>query len=126
MQQLELTGILLFFPWILKNTDLLVKGLWERFLQTRDKIQGLIRTSIEEHKKTYDPDVTRDFVDALITQWKKTEDPESSFFKEEGGIHLNVDKVGRQFDSCLIINFNRVLTRSQYVAGSRRLISCRS
>jgi hypothetical protein len=86
MQQLELTGILLFFPWILKNTDLLVKGLWKRFLQSRDKIQGLIRNSIQEHKKTYDPSVTRDFVDALIEQWKKTQDPDSSFYKEEGGL----------------------------------------
>jgi hypothetical protein len=85
MQQLELTGIPFFFPWILKNTDLLVKGFWNRFLESRDRIQSLVRKTIEEHKKTYDAEVQRDFIDLLIGQWKKTEDPESSFYKNEGG-----------------------------------------
>ena len=84
MQKCESTGLVFFFPWVLKN-DLLIKGFWQSFINTRDKIQGLVRNSIEEHKKTYDPLETRDFIDALIGQWKKTDDPNSSFYGDEGG-----------------------------------------
>jgi len=86
MQKLELTGIVYFFPWILQNTDLLIKGFWEKFLQSRDRIQGMIKQCIQDHKDSFDDSNHRDFIDVFISQWKKTKDPKSSFYGEEGGI----------------------------------------
>ncbi|CAL8109685.1 unnamed protein product [Orchesella dallaii] len=88
MQKLELTGLVYFFPWILKNTDIFIKGFWENFLRSRDRIQGLIRNCIEEHKKTYDDSDVRDFIDAMIAKWKSTNDPKSSFYKDEGDLNM--------------------------------------
>lgn len=88
MQKLELTGLVYFFPWILKNTDIFIKGFWANFLRSRDRIQGLIKSYIEEHKKTYDPSETRDLIDAMISKWKSTDDPKSSFYKEEGELNM--------------------------------------
>ncbi len=88
MQKLELTGLVYFFPWILKNTDIFIKGFWENFLRSRNRIQGLIKSYIEEHKKTYDPSETRDLIDAMISKWKATDDPKSSFYKEEGELNM--------------------------------------
>lgn len=87
MQKVESTGLVFFFPWPLKN-GLLIKGFWKSFINTRDKIQGMVRASIEEHKKTYDPAETRDYIDAMLGQWMKTDDPSSSFYKDEGDLNM--------------------------------------
>ena len=83
-QKADSTGLVFFFPLPLQK-DLLIRGFWENFIRTRDKIQGMIRNSIKEHEKTFNPLEIRDFVDALIDQKRKTDDPNSSFYGEEGG-----------------------------------------
>jgi cytochrome P450 len=83
-QKAEATGVVFFFPWVLKK-DFLIKGFWKKYLETRDKTQGLIKTSIAEHEKTYTPgSENRDLIDAFIEHRRKTENPESSFYGPEG------------------------------------------
>lgn len=68
-----------------------MKGVWKTFQETRDRIQALVRGYIEEHKRTFDPDVTRDLLDALLAQWMKTNDPNSSFYRDEGELNILLD-----------------------------------
>ncbi|CAG7833832.1 unnamed protein product [Allacma fusca] len=82
-QKAESTGVVFFFPWVLKK-DFLIKGFWKKYLETRDKTQGLIKASIAEHEKTYSPTENRDLIDALIEHRKKSNNPDSSFYGSEG------------------------------------------
>jgi len=68
-----------------------MKGVWALFQATRDRVQALVRSYIKEHEQTFDPNVTRDLLDALLAQQKKTTDPNSSFYGEEGELNILLD-----------------------------------
>ena len=48
----------------------------------------MMRELIEGHKKTHDKIHPRDFIDCYLTEISKTDNPQSSFYKETGEENL--------------------------------------
>jgi hypothetical protein len=53
--------------------------------ENQAKTIGFMRESIESHKKSFQENSARDFIDVYLGEIKKTEDRGSSFFGKEGG-----------------------------------------
>ncbi|XP_059828974.1 cytochrome P450 2D20-like [Hypanus sabinus] len=57
-------------------------GPQNKLFQNQDKISQFLQEIIMSHKETWDPNCTRDFIDAFLTQQEKTKnDPNTSFLE---------------------------------------------
>ena len=52
--------------------------------KTFNKITNFIMPYVEEHKKTFDDNFHRDFMDLMLSEIQKTTDPSSSFYGKTG------------------------------------------
>ena len=57
------------FPWLRHLPGDMLK-YW-KVVENIDFVEGALKEQIEEHKRTYDPNVTRDYIDAYITKMKE-------------------------------------------------------
>ncbi|XP_072099258.1 cytochrome P450 2D3-like isoform X2 [Mobula birostris] len=71
---------------IVEEAEFLIEGFeseqgpQNKIFQNQDKIIQFFQDVIMSHKETWDPNYTRDFIDALLTQQEKTKnDPNTSF-----------------------------------------------
>ena len=48
-------------------------------------VSEIIRAIVEQHKETIQGDSFRDFIDVYLAETQRTTDPESVFYKQEGG-----------------------------------------
>jgi hypothetical protein len=76
--------ILFFLPWVTK----LFPGLsgWNRFLSSFKAIFPVLVKYIEEHRANLDPLNPKDFIDIYLNHVDSIKDPNSSFFRDQGGI----------------------------------------
>ncbi|XP_072909878.1 cytochrome P450 2D3-like isoform X2 [Hemitrygon akajei] len=59
-------------------------GPQNKIFQNQDKISQFLQEIIMSHKETWDPNDTRDFIDAFLTQQEKTKnDPNTSFLENK-------------------------------------------
>ena len=47
-----------------------------------DPLKQLFDKTVREHEETYNPDVSRDFIDAYLKEIENTKDSSSSFHKD--------------------------------------------
>lgn len=89
-EQNGLASICMFVPWFSKLFPKL-SGL-EEMNKVLGPIWRFFERHIGEHKDTFIPGQTRDFLDAYLHEMEKTKDPSSSFYKEVGGnTNLSLD-----------------------------------
>ena len=71
-------------PTLLPNPKIaslpILKNLngFENFKNCMDSMDDLIKPYIEQHKKTFDPNDLRDFIDVYIAEMKASKDPSVS------------------------------------------------
>ena len=73
-----------FLPWLIKLAPDLTG--WTRYKAVFPAIKELIQEYIVEHKKTFQKDNLRDYMDAFMLEQSQTTDPRSSFYKKAGGM----------------------------------------
>lgn len=83
----EVAGSLWFLPWLAKLMP--DKSGYNDVVKAVGSLRTLIRDVLDEHKKTYQVGVYRDFIDVYLEKIYSTTDPTSSFYKEVGGLCLN-------------------------------------
>ena len=75
-------GPLIFFPWI---THLFPEWSgWNKCLKVFQSIYDFLQETVDEHKKTYDPENPKDLIDDYLNEISSTKDSASSFYKDEG------------------------------------------
>lgn len=81
------SDVLMFFPKVQRFKRWLNSDQNSRIRQAvTDNQKAFMTESIENHKKTFDPDAEpRDLIDVYLKEISRTENSDSSFFKEEGG-----------------------------------------
>ncbi|MEE6502696.1 hypothetical protein FKM82_004607 [Ascaphus truei] len=74
--------ILNVVPWLMK-----IPGPHKKIVQPQRYMLDFLRETISEHKKSWDPNYCRDFIDAFLQEMEKVkEDKDSSF--NEGNLYL--------------------------------------
>ncbi|XP_075069863.1 cytochrome P450 2D20-like isoform X2 [Mixophyes fleayi] len=66
------------FPWLMK-----MPGPHQKLFRIQRTYLDFLREIIQKHRETWDPAVTRDFIDAYFEEMEKTKDDPSSSFSEK-------------------------------------------
>ena len=72
-----------FLPWLMKIAP--GQTGWTLFKRAIPNIKELIQSYIDEHKRTYQSDNLRDYMDVYLQEIYNTSDPHSSFYRDAGG-----------------------------------------
>ncbi|KAL1776187.1 cytochrome P450 2J3-like [Sigmodon hispidus] len=75
------------FPWIMKH----LPGQHHAMLATWEKLKSYISDIIDNHRKDWNPDEPRDFIDAFLTEMTKYPDKTTTSFTEESLICSTLD-----------------------------------
>ncbi|XP_069087574.1 cytochrome P450 2D15-like isoform X2 [Pleurodeles waltl] len=75
-----------FIPWIRY-----IPGVRQKVLRPYFGLKSYIKEMAKEHKETWDQAVTRDFVDAFLSEIEKTQDDSKSSFTEDNLILTTID-----------------------------------
>lgn len=77
-------GLYLFFPWLYKLRCKL-NSYQKMRMETQRRNRQFVQKAIDEHMRTFQEDAPpRDFIDVYLQEIRKTTDPNSSFYGEEG------------------------------------------
>ena len=74
------------FPRLIKWFPAIVKQ--DESLELMKDLMAIMRECIKEHEETIDVNEPRDFIDKVLIEIEKTENPESSFYAEKGKLNL--------------------------------------
>lgn len=85
----SITGPAFFMPWI--PTLFPEWSGWNSFVATVSDVKNLIRGYIVEHKKTFQSDNIRDYIDVYLKEIQSTKDPKSSFHEVNGSMNASYD-----------------------------------
>ena len=55
------------FPWIMKH----VPGSHQKVFRNWDKLKSFVACMIDDHRRDWNPDEPRDFIDAFLTEMTK-------------------------------------------------------
>ena len=61
----------------------------EKFRNTRIETMKFLQEAIDSHKDSFQENSARDFIDLYFEEINRTTDPNSSFFKGEGGKEIS-------------------------------------
>nr|XP_020016190.1 cytochrome P450 2J2-like [Castor canadensis] len=75
------------FPWIMK----FIPGPHQTLFSNWEKLKLFVSQIIEQHKRDWNPDKTRDFIDAYLKEMEKDTDKTTSCFHEENLIYSTLD-----------------------------------
>ncbi|KAH0518989.1 Cytochrome P450 2J3 [Microtus ochrogaster] len=75
------------FPWIMKH----LPGSHQTTLATWRQLKSYISDIVENHRKDWNPDEPRDFIDAFLTEMTKHPDKTTTSFNEESLICSTLD-----------------------------------
>ena len=75
----------LYSPMLMKLTKALG---YKNMLTAREDVDRLINAEIENHRKSFDKENIRDFLDAYILKIMETTDPNSSFYGKLGEVNM--------------------------------------
>ena len=78
----EQNGAVFFMPWLAKLAPELTG--FSKVLTAVDEMNKMLREVINQHQNTLAEDYDRDFIDVSIRKIAETDDPTSSFYKENG------------------------------------------
>lgn len=82
----DVLGFLYFLPRLSKLLPNRITGI-KKAQAAVDGLQTIIRSVIEEHRQRFVPgSIPNDYIDTYLQQIEDTDDPKSSFYKNEGGI----------------------------------------
>ncbi|XP_012640601.3 cytochrome P450 2J2-like [Microcebus murinus] len=76
-----------FFPWIMK----FIPGSHRTVIKNWEKLKLFVSQMIEKHKKDWNPDETRDFIDAYLKEMAKNAEKPTSSFHEDNLIISTLD-----------------------------------
>ncbi|KAL1776170.1 cytochrome P450 2J3 isoform X1, partial [Sigmodon hispidus] len=74
-------------PWIMKH----LPGQHQTMIATWEKLKSYISDIIDNHRKDWNPDEPRDFIDAFLTEMTKYPDKTTTSFNEENLICCTLD-----------------------------------
>jgi hypothetical protein len=74
----------LFMPWLTKLAP--EWSGWNAFMADIQPTHDFLKIFLDEHKKSGIRESPRDFTDAYLDEIARTENKNSSFYKEEGGM----------------------------------------
>jgi cytochrome P450 len=81
-------GLALIIPWLAELIPK-ISGV-DKFRTAVPAVRALIQGHIDEHKKTFQPDAMRDFMDVYINEINSSTDSASSFYKGNGDANMVV------------------------------------
>lgn len=80
----QYTGPLLFLPWLLKIAPVMTR--WSTFVNSIATVHHFLKGIIDAHKRKFDKDKMKDFIDHYLAEIWRTTDKNSSFYGELGGM----------------------------------------
>lgn len=80
-----LSTLQLYSPTLMKLTTFLGQ---KTMLSSRRDVDVKINEEIDNHKKSFDPNLVRDFIDAYLKKIQDTKDPTSSFHEQRGEVNM--------------------------------------
>lgn len=81
----DVLSVLYFLPWLAALIPGKASGT-EKMKLAVGTLHSVLKNSIEEHRQRFVPGTEpRDYIDAYLQQVEECDDPNSSFYKEEGG-----------------------------------------
>ncbi|KAL6030892.1 hypothetical protein STEG23_032337 [Scotinomys teguina] len=75
------------FPWIMKH----LPGQHQTVIATWGKLKSYVSDIVDNHRKDWNPDETRDFIDAFLKEMTKYPDKTTTSFNEESLICSTLD-----------------------------------
>ncbi|XP_059095755.1 cytochrome P450 2B4-like isoform X2 [Tigriopus californicus] len=80
-----LSTLQLYSPLLMRLTTLLGQ---KNMLSSRRDVDVKINEEIDNHKRSFDPNLVRDFIDAYLKKIQDTTDPTSSFHEQRGEVNM--------------------------------------
>jgi len=76
------------YPWLVQIGWMKEKLGRQQFVQNSRAVIDMMRESVADHKASIDTNEPRDFIDMMLIEIHKSENPQSSFYKEKGEENL--------------------------------------
>ncbi|XP_069508841.1 cytochrome P450 2D17-like isoform X2 [Ambystoma mexicanum] len=85
-----------FLPLVMNQIPVLMNIPWllRKVIKPQLDLMHFTAEIIKEHQKTWDPEITRDFIDAFLLEIEKTKDNPSSTFSQENLLFTTSDLFG--------------------------------